>query len=41
MQEFFSYRQVPEPSTLGSILLLGIIGLFMKRKVRSIKNIKA
>ncbi|WP_448265164.1 PEP-CTERM sorting domain-containing protein [Nostoc sp. DSM 114159] len=36
-----SYRQVPEPSTLGSTLLLGTIGLFMKRKVRSIKNIKA
>ena len=36
-----SYRQVPEPSTLGSIFLVGSIGLFLKRKVKSIKKIKA
>ncbi|MEH2434703.1 MAG: PEP-CTERM sorting domain-containing protein [Nostoc sp.] len=36
-----SYRQVPEPSTLGSTFLVGSIGLFLKRKVRSIKKIKA
>ncbi|MEH2325605.1 MAG: PEP-CTERM sorting domain-containing protein [Nostoc sp.] len=36
-----SYRQVPEPSTLGSTFLVGSIGLFLKRKVSSIKKIKA
>lgn len=36
-----SYRKVPEPSTLDSTLLVGSIGLFLKRKVRSIKKIKA
>ncbi|MBN3922867.1 PEP-CTERM sorting domain-containing protein [Nostoc sp. NMS4] len=36
-----SYRQVPEPSTLDSTLLLGTIGLFLKIKVRSSKKIKA
>ncbi|ACC79867.1 PEP-CTERM sorting domain-containing protein [Nostoc punctiforme] len=35
-----SYRQVPEPSTLGSTLLVATIGLFLKRKVRSIEKIK-
>ncbi|MEH1868907.1 MAG: PEP-CTERM sorting domain-containing protein [Nostoc sp.] len=35
-----SYRKVPEPSTLDSTLLVGSIGLFLKRKVRSIKKIK-
>ncbi|MEH2160257.1 MAG: PEP-CTERM sorting domain-containing protein [Nostoc sp.] len=28
-----SYRKVPEPSTLNSTLLVGIIGLFLTRKV--------
>ncbi|WP_392534954.1 PEP-CTERM sorting domain-containing protein [Nostoc sp. C117] len=36
-----SYRQVPEPSTLASTLVVGSIGLLLQRKVRSIKKIKA
>ncbi|MBD2511549.1 PEP-CTERM sorting domain-containing protein [Nostoc muscorum FACHB-395] len=36
-----SYREVPEPSTLDSTLLVGGIGLFLNRKLRSIKKIKA
>jgi hypothetical protein len=41
MEGKVSYRVVPEPSTLGGTIIFGSIGWLMKRKVKSIKKVKA
>ncbi|MEH2320187.1 PEP-CTERM sorting domain-containing protein [Nostoc sp.] len=35
-----SYRQVPEPSSLGGTLMFLTIGWFMKKKIVSVKKVK-